>query len=97
MIMIVPSFQITVNSGEPITLCVAGAGVKFLSCGLEPVRRWVSSTLCCKMELLRVRQEKRNTIVAKRERDREDRSRMSFAFMCSLMVLDLPLESQCER
>lgn len=38
MIMIVPSFQITVNSGEPITLYVAGAGVMFLSCGLEPVR-----------------------------------------------------------
>jgi len=56
---------------------------------------WVSSTLCSKMELLRVLQEKRNTIIAKRERDRKDRSRMSFAFMCSLMILDLLLESQC--
>lgn len=61
VITIVPSFQITVNSGEPITLYVAGASVMPLSCGLEPVRWWVSSTLCSKMELLKVYVEKKWT------------------------------------
>lgn len=73
--MIVPSFQIIVNSAEPITLYVVGSGhdVSVVWSRTGPmVGVWVSSTLCSKMELLRVCTKKSGHHGSKREREREE-------------------------
>lgn len=103
VIMIVPSFQITVNSSEPITLYTASAGVKFLSCGPNRsdggcldvnVCRAVKWNYCeyAPRGAERSGEEQMKSKREKEERERErERARTSFAFMSSLTAPDLPL------